>query len=297
MSAVRAARATPGDEATVSVAVRELLAHHRDALDAADRVVVLPDARYPFHPSTGMVTHPDVVRSVIGAAGALAGDVPVSLATVGSEHVAGDRAARYLGYESMAPDDVPVVDLADARRVRKTVRVGSRTATVAVPAPLDRALVVNVPSARYGTDTSLGGAVVNLAHATDPDGPNDVGTVAATGALDPSISVLDALYTYTGAPHEAGALLASADPVSLDRALAALVDVSPRDEPYLRAASSTEPYPLEEVDGADLGPVADAIPNGPMPTSDEPGLLMRAGYRLYTLATGDAYPPQLMRGR
>lgn len=282
------------EPATLYDSIRDLLSRYEAAISDAERIAVLPDAHYPHHPSTGMVTDPSVVEAAIGAIEALDDEVPVTIAVVGAESVDDERIARYLGYETVAAETGSELVTCDtAERTETTTSVGARSVRIELPDVLDDALVCNVPTVRVARETAISGAMVNLARPTTYEdvsiGP---GTAASVSALSPAVTLVDGTRTFTGKPHETRLLLASGDPVAVDQSLAELLGFDRSDEPYLRIAGNGAEEPT--VSGVSIPEIAEELPGGGMPASGDPHPLLRAGYKAYTRISGDAYPPQFM---
>ncbi|WP_254547469.1 DUF362 domain-containing protein [Halomarina pelagica] len=287
MSARVAGRALDGTPASLADAVMDLL----DGAASDDRVLVLPDMHYPYHPSTGLVTNPDVIEVLIEFLQGRGTEALLCLPD--SPWIEGDRCARFLGYDEVVDRlDVDVVDLGAAGSVDRTVTIGERRRRVTVPEPLDSETLVTVPTLRTDPDfgfvagmaaTAFGALGREAADATAAD------VVAAAAVCDPEAVLLDGTYTYTGAPHRSGFLLASSDAPTLDAAAARLVNEDPEDVPYLAPHGVRTP-PVSDLD---LDEIADRLPNERGETG-ETSPVMQTGYRLYTRVTGDLLPPQFM---
>ncbi|MFC7157893.1 DUF362 domain-containing protein [Halomarina halobia] len=280
-------RRVDGTAASLAGAVMDLL----DDAPPAGRALVVPDVHYPFHPSTGLVTDPGVVGVLIEF---LQGrGTEVLLCYPDSPWVAGDRCAAFLGYDEVVDRlGVDVLDLDAAGSVERTVTIGDSRRRVTVPEPLDSETLVTVPTLRTDPDhgfvagmaaTALGALGADAADATAED------VVAAAAVCDPAAVLLDGTYTYTGAPHRSGFLLASSDAPTLDAAAARLVNEDPEEVPYLAPHGVRTP----PVAGLDLDEIADRLPNEREETG-ETSPVMQTGYRLYSRVTGDLLPPQFM---
>lgn len=248
-----------------------------DRLDGADSVVLLPDAHYPYHRSTGLVTNPDVVEELAALV-----DAPTAIGVPDGVHLDADRTSRYLGLAGVADrTDSELVDLAGARDVERQVRFVDSAVTLAVPEPLLESPVVVVPTARRDQRFGVAAGMVTLAHAVTPT-PTRAELLAAARVCWPSVSVLDATYTYPGEPRRTGLLAASDDVVALSRRAAETVGVDPADVSHLEARR-TPPSP------------GSVLPFGRSrePQAGEDGL-MEAGYRAYARMTGDLLPPQML---
>ncbi|MWG33193.1 hypothetical protein [Halomarina oriensis] len=267
----------------LSGAVTDLVA---DCAPDLDEALVVPDCHYPFHPSTGMVTNPDVVEALVEA---LAASADVTLALPDSEWV--QNAPSMLGYEDVADrTGADTLALGEAETVERVVRTDDERHTVTVPAPLDERPVVAVPTLR--ADPDLAAAMVTVAEAaTGSRATTDV--VAASAVVDPDFVLLDGTYTYTGAPHRARFLVAGTDAPAVDRAVAPVAGLKPKQVPYLR------PFGVgrEAIEGLHAEDLAAELPHETTdPNGGEMPEIMGTGFRLYAKVTGDLVPPQFTGG-
>lgn len=289
---VRVREVDRSDERALDAACHDLVSGLAGELTDTERVVLLPDLHYPFHPSTGLVTDPSVVAAVLAAVDDAVSPADLVVAGAGGRHVGGERAARYLGYQSVVEaTEARFLPLDDAPTEERETVVDGRSVGITVPAPLAEATVLVVPTARTGRATSVAGAMATLARATSAttDTPREV--VGASRSIAPAGVVLDATTTFTARPHAAGLLVAGRSPATVDRALATLLGVGVDAESAIELAGGDGP-PADAM--ATLHAAAESVPAGTMPRPGGPGRLARAGYRAYTAVSGDAYPPQLL---
>jgi len=275
--------------AAVDDAVTELVEECAPEFGADERVLVVPDAHYPFHPSTGAVTNPDTVEVLIEALAKRGVDVALWLPP--TPWVEGTDCARYLGYEGVANrTGAEALSPEAAATVNRTVHAGDRTLKVGIPEPLATETVAAVPTLRTESDRPLAAALVTAALAAL--GEADTGEIVAAGAaIDPALVVLDGTYTHTGTPHRSRFLIGGRNAPAIDRAAAPLVGLSPADVDYLT------PFGVgrEPVEGLNVGALADELPNAAHEEGmDDSGGPAAAGYRLYARVTGDLVPPQFM---
>jgi len=269
-----------------------------DRVVDADRVALVPDVHYPYHPSTGMTTNPDVVGALLSALTSRRPGVDPVLAVRSGPEVDTRRTVGYLGFDDVANEHGATVAVLDDAA---TTDVETSTGTRTIPTPLADAAVVPVPSARIDGALPLFGSLALLARTvgTDPTDATSVARVVKT--VDPVGAVVDATYTFTGKPARARALLAGADVAAVEHALARLLDVDTGQIPGFGGAAratdtgerSARRSAASSVEGLDVDGLAAALPDGELPASTEPHRLVRAGYRLYTRVSGDVYPPQL----
>lgn len=279
--------------------VRTLLA--RLAVDEradADRIAVVPDAHYPFHPSTGTVTDPAVVGALVAALERSFPGTDVAVAG-SSDHLGFERTVEYLGYRSALEGarDVSTVDLADSTRVGRVVRAGEERVSVSLPTPLVDRTVIVAPSLRPTRAGPVAGAMRTLGRSLEAEGDAGIEpetVVAATRAVDPAGALLDATTAYAGHPVAAGALLAG-DCVPVDAVAADLLGRDPAADAVLEAATGDESLSVS-VDGLAFDDLRSRLSSGGgLPGSDDPHPAVGRAYRLYAALSGDAVPPQLER--
>lgn len=277
----------------VDEAVASLLDPHREALRGADRLLVLADATYPHHPSTGTVANPAVVGAVAAWLRAAVPDAAVEVAVSGSRYAPDELTARLPGFERAAADagaGVVALDAEPVERHRVDRPDGERR--VDLPRPLADAAVVPVASLRCGRRYGVEAAAVTLAAAAGDDPTPDPRAVAtATAAVDVPAAVLDATYAFAGEPRETRVLVAAASVAGVDRAAAALLGEDPDEVPYLGSGPATPP----EIRGGSAAAVAAVLPADRDLSSNRPGTAAAWGYRFYAWLAGDAVPPQFAR--
>lgn len=278
------------DEEGVADGAGELL----DALDPAldGPVVVLPDAHYPYHPSTGLVTHPWTVATVLEWLDDR-GLEDVTVGVVGSDAVRGRQSASVLGYDRLAETHgVDVVDLDTEAHVRRSTTVDGESVPLDVPERLLDATLLSIPTVRTTEESGLVSACVSLLRATGTDRVSETRVAAAVDLLDPACTLVDASYAYSGGARASKVLVVGDDPVVLDVAVAEALDYDAA--PYLdrvRDVTNTR------IEGLDAETLAAALPGGePDPDPTGPSAAMKTGYRLYAKLTGDGVPPALLGG-
>ncbi|WP_225317792.1 MULTISPECIES: DUF362 domain-containing protein [Haloferax] len=255
--------------------------------------MVLPDSHYPHHPTTGMVTHPAVVAGVVDGLREI-GIESITIAIASGRHATGTQCANYLGYESLAEElDVETLVLDEAEQVDITATVNGQRVPGLMPKALRDHPIVNVPTARYGLKTPFAAAVANLARPCSVAERPAIELAVAAKATDVPVTVVDAIYTYTGVPNATGLLLDGEGVVDVDIAVATLFGVNPESEEYLRILSQGAPAECL-VEGVSLADVRAELPFRPRPKSDKPHHLVTEAYKLYTRVSGDAFPPQLL---
>lgn len=286
---------------TLASPTRGVLEPYVDSLTASDRLTLVPDTHYPFHPSTGMVTDPAVVGSI---ARQLADwtDADVAVAGATDDRIAFDRTADYLGYPGIAERfDLELVDLADDDRQNVVVPVDDEQVSVTVPERLLESTVVVVPTLRPTEDGPVAGGTRTLGRLATSVAGADETAIATTRAVDPALSVLDATTVYSGDPVAADALFAGPTP-QVDAVGSSLLERSIESDPALRRlldedVSSITVESVTDDATVDLASLRRRLPDGELPPRDETHPAVTAAYRLYAAVAGDAVPPQLEQPR
>ncbi len=276
--------------------VREVLARSLEALADADRITLVPDAHYPFHPSSGMVTDPAVIGSIVGLLEDET-DAEIAVAGASDDTIAFDRVADYLGYTSLLERfDATLVDLAAESRVDEDYTVDGTPVTLSIPERLVESTVVVVPSLRPTADGPVAGAMRTLAALVDSNMALDQASIAATRLLEPAIAVVDGTTAYGGEPVAADVLF-SGSPSAVDAVASSLLGRSLETDDALKAVREDE-EPVS-VDGGDIDfdRLRATIPDGDLPPPDSPHPAVSTAYRVYAAVAGDAVPPQLEGGR
>lgn len=284
--------------ATLESPLRAVLEPYAGSLTASDRITLVPDAHYPFHPSTGMVTDPAVVGAIAGHLERWT-DADLAVAGASDDRIAFDRTADYLGYPAVLERfGVDVVDLAEESRRRTTVTVDGDARPVSVPERLLESTVVVVPTLRPTEAGPVAGGMRTLGRFATGTAGTDRAAVAATRAVEPALSVLDATVAYGGDPLAADTLVAGPPP-QVDGVAASLLERSIEDDPVLRTVlADDEPsVTVERGDGVDLAALGRRLPDGELPPPDDTHPAVTTAYRLYAAVAGDAVPPQLESGR
>lgn len=274
----------------IETGVESLLARHQDALVGAS-IVVLPDAHYPYHPSTGLVTNPATVAATVAELQSLWG-TEVVIGCRSSSVIDTDAAARILGYHRLADRlDTEVVDLDGAATSRSQVRLPDGPVAVDLPAPMADATVVPVPTLRTAPELGFAAGMVALARAALGDALSADRIWAVVSLCESAVTILDGTYTYPGEPRSTGFLLSGDDVVALDASLAGALGQQPS---YLSSETVRESNETTTIEGVSLPAVLGTVASDGAPRDGEPGQLMRMGYRLYARLSGDAVPPQLL---
>ncbi|MBZ6495739.1 DUF362 domain-containing protein [Natrinema longum] len=275
--------------------VRDVLEPAVDALADADRITLVPDAHYPFHPSSGMVTDPAVIGAIVAR---LEGrtDADIAVAGASDEHISFDRTVQYLGYESLLEGfDADAVDLADEPRTGDLSALEDAPVALSVPNRLAEGAVIVVPSLRATAAGPVAGAMRTLADLVDCDAASDRAAVAATRAVDPAVAVLDATTAYGGDPVAGDTLFAGSAP-AVDAVATSLLGRSFESDGALETVRGDR-GPISVEGDADFDRLRERIPDGELPPSDDMHPAVSTAYRVYAAVAGDAVPPQLEGGR
>lgn len=294
MSALYGERLADLAPEAMRTAVGSLLENYREALESGEDVVLLPDAHYPFHPTTGLVTNPELVEAVVAELAADFDVGRVSIALPSTQWVDAGRVGTFLGYEGIAEAfDADLVHLDDGERADETVHLTKESVDLSIPAVLADATLVAIPTLRHDAEFDVAAGMFTLAQAL-AEKPTTATLVAAARALDPDVTILDGTYTYTGEPRKSGFLLAADDVVAMENAAARLLELEREDVAHLDTYDGERRQP-GAVRGVSLRALADGLPNERPKTRDSEGP-MGMGYRLYAKVAGDAVPPQFIGG-
>lgn len=295
MTTLYGSRPTDLSDDSLRAAVETLA--DRFALDPAEddgRVVLLPDAHYPFHPSTGLVTNPAVVRVAAAVIGERVGADRVAVAVPSTEWIDAERAAKYLGYDRIEREaGVEVLDLDGADRTSRTVHLTRESVTLDVPKPLLDGTVVPVPTLRHDAEFSVAAGMVTLGNAVVAS-PSAAEVRAAAREIDPAATLLDGTYTYTGEPRKSRFVVGSESVVALENLAALLVGADRTDAPHLDSYEGESDRPTA-VKGISVREIAESLPRT-APKGEGDDRAMRLGYRLYAAVSGDNTPPQYLGG-
>lgn len=257
------ARLVPNtDVSTLETAIEASVSDWNSFIERTERVLLLPDTHYPFHFSTGMVTAPTAVRAACRLVERTGTGTEVVVGCTGGEHADPELSGRFLGYERLAEEE-------DAEL--RHLPVGEKSDFA------DGTAVLNLPTVRSESD---GTVAENLRRA--------FGSRGEAAAPGPVRSVLDGTYSYTGTPQRSLFVATSDDTDALNRWVVELLS-EPSDVEGVEPVSESR-----AVSTADLrSRFSVSRSQGAPDVLDD---AMSAGYRLYGRLTGDAVPPQFLRG-
>ncbi|WP_435064335.1 hypothetical protein [Halobaculum sp. EA56] len=288
-----------------------------ETLDDAGLVLLLPDTGYPHHPSTGAVTDPAVVRALAARIRRTADPDRVLVGVAGDGQVGDRRTAELLGYGAPAADPETagrgaeaaepgsrhrdgddadatapaVVAREDLDASERTVETHLGRVAVEVPALLEAATVVVVPSLRIAPDLRLAGASATLGRWLAGGRPSAPEAAAGAAAVGAAATVVDATTAYAGHPLATGVLFGGAATTAVDATAASLFGWDADDVPYLPPGAAAVP-----IEGVDADALRRSLPRKPSEESGEPGEAMATAYRAYARVTGDVVPPQFIGG-
>ncbi|MFC4541767.1 hypothetical protein ACFO5R_07485 [Halosolutus amylolyticus] len=277
--------------AALETPIRRLLEPRTASLADADRITLVPDAHYPFHPSSGVVTDPAVIGALVAY---LERETSAAIAVAGSsEYVSAERTGEYLGYDDVLERfDASLFDPADAPRNDETVRLGDQPVALAVPDRLASGSVIPVPALRPTRDGPIAGGMRTLARHVDCSIDGGVAGAAAAAVVDPELAVLDATIAYAGEPYAAETLFAGPT-AAVDAVGARLLDRSLADDEALEYGLGAGDPDGIRVDGVDVAALRDRCPSGELPPPTDPHPAVSIAYRTYAAVSGDGVPPQL----
>jgi uncharacterized protein (DUF362 family) len=282
------------DPDAIQAGVETLLEPILETGEGGGRVVLLPDAHYPYHPSTGMVTSPVVVSAMLSVLNRRL-STPPTVYIRSHPSLEASRVARYLGYERILDGfDNALVTAAESPA---TVTVPTEWGECDLPASLADGAVLTVPSARLAAGGGVAGSLSLLTEAVGTQSERreqwtETQIRRAFAAVDPIGSLVDGTHTFTGQPYRARVLFAGTDLPATDRALAGLLGVDWETDAVIGALSGSDEEPAT-IAGIDTATITAQLPDGTLPASREPHPLVRAGYSVYSRVSGDIYPPQI----
>ena len=280
---------------TLESPVRDVLAPWLEALADADRITLVPDAHYPFHPSSGMVTDPAVVGAIVTLLERET-DADIAVAGASDETISFDRTAEYLGYTSLLERfDTPLIDLSAESRTEEGCTIDGTPVALSIPERLVESTVVVVPSLRPTADGPVVGAMRTLAALVDASVASELAPVAATRVIEPAAALVDGTTAYGGEPVAADVLFAGA-PSAVDAVASSLLGRSLETDTALKTARADE-NPVSVDGDVDFDRLRARIPDGDLPPADDPHPVVTSAYRVYAAVAGDAVPPQLEGGR
>ncbi|QLG48562.1 DUF362 domain-containing protein [Natrinema halophilum] len=277
--------------------VRGLLEPTLESFSSADRITLVPDVHYPFHPSSGMITDPAVIGTIVGHLERCT-DADVAVAGASTDRMSFDRTAAYLGYTDVLEGfEADLVDLADEPHTEHVQPVDGRSVSLTVPNRLDEDTVIVVPSLRPTENGTVAGAMRTLASLVLDAADADRVPVAVTRLVEPETAVVDATTVYGGEPAAANTLFSGAVS-AVDAVASSLLGRSPADDGALETVRGDEAEPITvEGTGIDFDRLRARIPDGDLPPADETHPAVSTAYRMYATVAGDAVPPQLEGGR
>lgn len=274
-------------------AVERPLESIQPEFDTANDIVVIPDTHYPFHPSTGLVTNPDLIRAVLCELNALTNGCRLSIGCASADAESVDRIAQYLNYEGIANEfDADLIDLHAVRRVRHSQTTADTSCEVEMPQLMDDGTVINIPTLRIDSGKKPTTEMANLTRATDVSGNDSENLTFVSRLCSPVLTILDGTYTYTGHPHKSEFLLTAKDFGAIEESTRELLDINTRKTLNVH---DSEPMNITyELVGTTVDELANSLPNSASDKSILSEDMMAKAYRLYARLSGDAVPPQFL---
>jgi len=257
-------------------------------------VSLLIDGRYPYHPSTGLVTNPIVVEAVIEALKIR--DIDVSLWCPSGGQFTAEQCVSYLGYDELLDrTGVELADAEDGSTVERTVRVENETITLSLADSLVSGTVVAMPTLKRLPPAPPATGMELTARASLGHEPSTDEVSSAAIICKPTLTILDGTYAFSNRPSSPEILLASSDVMTLDRAVAWLTGVSSADVPYLETWGLEDGTP--PVEGVEIDAIRESLQTSENDAlTQPPSRMAEYGYRLYSRVSDDLVPPQFLPG-
>ena len=270
-----------GDPDSLQREISRITATLQGAL--GEEVTILFDAHYPYHPSTGMVTHPLVVDGVVDQL--LQDGRTVSVLPITTYWEDSDRCLSYLGYDQLfASREVTCLSPREGPRESRTVHIGDRKIVITIPQSITRD-VLCIPTLRPGYPPSHPGGTWLLAQAALDREPT-ADEAIAVGASIQAAGILDATYATFDTPLRTETIFASEDLPALDY-VASRFNTN-GSSPVMQALHPRPPRQIG-IQGQDI---ADPV-SGQESSSNDSGMISRA-YQTYASVSGDLVPPQML---
>lgn len=236
------------------------LSSYLETLNEIESAILLPDMTYPDHPSTGMVTDPEVVSILISGlikhTAAEPADVEIFCATSGE--LSPETTASLLGYESVAAD--------------LGINLGYATEGSSLTKLIDDHPVITVLSPRFSMRNQE-----PITHNSFFAELAQEGADVSGHGVDVRGSVLDAKYLHCGHSFKADRILVSQDYSSIDGAVSMLL-----------GNDGTTKF-----DDGELKRIGSKLDVEAPSTSRIGDRAMEMGYRVYSKMSGDVIPPQM----
>lgn len=231
------------------------------AVDAdLEKLVILPDMVYPFHPSTGMIADPNVIEWLVNTlkekTELSSNDISILCATSGE--VPPGKVASLLGYDDLSSDHgIELIEARDDPEVTDQIR--------------DRP-IATVLSPRFSVNGQ--GPISHSKFLNELDQITSSRTVFNDQIC---FSVLDGIFLNCGHSYRADRVFLSKDSASIDGLISTLL------------GSSKVTY----FDEREIQRIVSNLHVSQSSDSDLPEKMMQFGYRIYAKASGDLIPPQM----
>lgn len=225
-----------------------------------EKLLILPDMVYPFHPSTGMIADPNVIEWLVNTlkekTELTSTDIAIFCATSGE--VSPGKVASLLGYDNLSRDqDVELIEARNDSELIDQIRDHP---------------VATVLSPRFSVNGQ--GPISHSKFLNELDQITSSKTMFKDQIC---FSVLDGIFLNCGHSYRADRVFLSKDPASIDGLISTLLGSS-------KVTHFDEREIQRIVSNLDVSPSSD---------SDLPEKMMQFGYRIYAKASGDLVPPQM----
>ena len=280
------------DEETIRTAIRRSLEKLRVEIEPEADLVVIPDAHYPYHPTTGLVTNPDLVRAVVAELDSWHSG-SISIAGASEEFDWVEQIAEFLDYTQIAADvGVELVDLRLSDTVTRRLPDRAPVAEVSLPRPMAEGTIINLPTLCVDASGTRISVVANLARpmARTEEPVDHSDTVSQV--CPPGLTILDGTFVYTGRPQRAEFVLSAVDPAPIDLVVREVLGLTATKAPIPHGGDGEVTL---DLDGGTVADLEVSAPDGDEAEPVLPERSMARAYRLYARLCGDAVPPQFLR--
>lgn len=202
----------------------------------AKTIVIKPNMCYYYHPSTGEVTDPRFVGSLIDVFRENMDVSEVFVVESDASAMKCKSAFTILGYEELAKEKkVKLVNLAKESYTTVSRNIGGRDYNFYIPELFSKAdLVVNVPKPKYMGSPKISCALKNFFGCNAYENKYiyhkvlDEAIVAINESIKTNLVVLDGLMVVGGFTKRLDLVMSCEDPVALDTAVSKMMGLSPK---------------------------------------------------------------------
>ena len=220
------------------------------------RIVIKPNMCYYYHPSTGEVTDPRFVSSLIDILREkLPGDPKFFIVESDASAMKCRYVFRMLGYDKMAEEkDVKLLNLSEEKNQVVDVKINKCNFKFYVPEIFSESdLLINVPKMKYMDDVKITCALKNIYGCNSYPRKSVYHTtlnetiVGINKLIKTDLIVVDGLVVCGKTTKRLGLVMASKDPVALDAAVSKLMGLNPKSIRQLVLASNERIGNLEFI--------------------------------------------------